>query len=117
MLAASRGPKYRTIDVRRKVAGSRVGNGHCIEGTSLSLVVKLRSAMERYSQSSGEQMTYERLATVTGLSRATLEAIGSRPEYNPTLATIERLCVALECEPGELLELERSQSAVARGSA
>ncbi|MCP5057360.1 MAG: helix-turn-helix transcriptional regulator [bacterium] len=73
--------------------------------------------MERYGQRAGEQMTYERLATATGLSRATLEAIGSRPEYNPTLATIERLCVALECDPGELLELERPRKTVVPGSA
>ena len=53
-------------------------------------------------------MTYERLAELTGLARPTLEAIGSRHDYNPTLATIEKLCVALECGISDLLELDTS---------
>lgn len=69
------------------------------------IVVKIREAMERYRHRTGERLTYERLAEQTGLSRATLEAIAARPDYNPTLATIEKLCLALACTPGDLLEL------------
>jgi len=72
------------------------------------IVVKLREAMERHSRRAGERMTYERLAELTGLARPTLEAIGSRHDYNPTLATIEKLCVALECGISDLLELDTS---------
>jgi DNA-binding Xre family transcriptional regulator len=69
------------------------------------IVVKLREAMERYRRRTGVRLTYERIAERTGLSKGTLEAIASRPDYNPTLATVEKLCLVLECTPGDLLEL------------
>ncbi|MDA8350651.1 MAG: helix-turn-helix transcriptional regulator [Pseudomonadota bacterium] len=52
----------------------------------------------------GERVTYDFLARSTGLSRATIEALASRPGYNPRLSTIERLCEVLEINPGDLLE-------------
>jgi putative transcriptional regulator len=61
--------------------------------------------MERYRFRTGERLTYDKLAKQTGLSRTTIEALGSRPGYNTTLATIEKLCHALQCQPGDLLEL------------
>lgn len=64
--------------------------------------------MERRSERAGERMTYERLSELTGLARPTLEAIGSRQDYNPTLLTIEKLCVALECGVEELLQLQHA---------
>lgn len=69
------------------------------------IVVKLREMMARYRYRTGERLTYEKLAQRTGLSRTTLEALASRPGYNTTLATLEKLCRALECEPGDLLEM------------
>jgi len=75
------------------------------------IAVKLREAMERYRLSSGERLTYAKLATRTGISRATLEAIASRPKYNTTLATVDELCKALRCSPGELLVLVESPRA------
>lgn len=71
------------------------------------IVVKLRDAMRAYDRRTGEHLTYAELATRTGLSRATVEAIGSRPSYNTTLETIDRLCTALDCELSELIELVR----------
>ena len=68
------------------------------------IIVKLREAMKRFHAETGERLTYEKLAERTGLSRPTLEAIGSRQDYNPTLSTIDRLCEALRCQPGDLLE-------------
>lgn len=70
------------------------------------IVVKLKDALEMYRKRTGERLTYEKLAQRTGMARATIEAIASRPEYNTTIANIEKLCIALECTPGELLELE-----------
>lgn len=67
--------------------------------------VKLREMMEHRQRGSAERITYDWLAKKTALSRATLEAIGSRPSYNPRLSTIERLCEALQCTPSQLLEL------------
>lgn len=61
--------------------------------------------MRRRGSATGQRITYEWLAKKTGLSRPTLEAIGSRGTYNPTLSTIERLCLALECSPADLLEI------------
>jgi len=54
-------------------------------------------------------MTYELLAERTGLSRATLESLASRPSYNTRLSTIEKICKALGCQPGDLLELAQDE--------
>lgn len=67
------------------------------------ILIRLRQAMEDYAVCHGERMTYEELARRTGLARATLEAIGSRPHYNTTLNTLDKLCAALRCEPAALL--------------
>ena len=69
------------------------------------LRVKLREAMEDYRQRTGERMTYEQLAKLTALSRATLESLASRTSYNTRLTTIAKICRALRCQPGDLLEL------------
>jgi DNA-binding Xre family transcriptional regulator len=45
------------------------------------------------------------LAERTGLSRFSLESLATRESYNTTLDTVERICIALACEPGDLLEL------------
>jgi putative transcriptional regulator len=74
------------------------------------IAVKIREAMERYRWRTGQRLTYERLAERTGLAKGTLEAIASRPDYNTTLATLEKLCIALECSPGDLLELVPSSA-------
>ena len=62
--------------------------------------------MESHRRRTGERMTYERLAQLTGLSRQTLESVASRPGYNSTLDTITKLCRALNCQPGDLLVLD-----------
>lgn len=69
------------------------------------LHVRLRDVMEEFRRRTGERMTYEKLAQQTGLSKATLESLASRESYNTRLSTIEKLCCALECQPGDLLEL------------
>ena len=69
------------------------------------IVVKIKEAMERYRYRTGERLTYAKLADRTGLARGTIVSIASRPDYNTTLATIEKLCEALECAPGDLLEI------------
>jgi len=76
------------------------------------LRVKLREAMEDFRLRTGERMTYKKLASLTGLSRATLESLASRDTYNTRLSTIEKLCRALECAPGDLLELGKKTTSV-----
>ena len=61
--------------------------------------------MDDHRRRTGERMTYELLAIRTGLSRATLESLASRESYNTRLSTIEKLCQALSCTPGDILEL------------
>ena len=61
--------------------------------------------MDDHRRRTGERMTYELLATRTGLSRATLESLATRETYNTRLSTIEKLCRVLSCNPGNLLEL------------
>jgi len=67
--------------------------------------VKLREVMEEYRRRTGERITHEHLARLTGLSRATLESLASRDTYNTRLSTIAKLCHVLGCQPGDLLEL------------
>ncbi len=69
------------------------------------LAIKLREAMLAYKRHTGERMTYEILAERTGLATGTLQNMGSRPRYNASLATLARICKALDVTPGDLLEL------------
>ncbi len=61
--------------------------------------------MDLYQARTGQRLTYDDLAARCGLSVATLQSLGARPSYNTRLSTIRVLCVALKCQPGELLEL------------
>ena len=69
------------------------------------IAIKLREAIQRYKRRSRNRMTYEILAERTGLAKGTLNNIGSRNDYNATLATIEKICRALDVTPGDLLEV------------
>ena len=73
------------------------------------LRVKLREVMESHRRRTGERMTYELLAERTGLSRPTIESLASRHSYNTRLSTIEKVCRALGCQPGELLQLTEGE--------
>jgi DNA-binding Xre family transcriptional regulator len=66
--------------------------------------VRLREAIEQHQRATGEKVTYSSLARATGLSRSTIEAIGSRAGYQPSLYVIDQLCGVLRCELSELLE-------------
>jgi DNA-binding Xre family transcriptional regulator len=67
--------------------------------------VKLREAMDAYRQRTGIKLTYELLAEQTGIALTTLQSLAARPGYNTRLSTIEKLCVALQCSPSDLLEM------------
>jgi DNA-binding Xre family transcriptional regulator len=69
------------------------------------IVVKLREAMEAYRRRTGERMTYEKLAALTGISVGTLESIGSRLAYTPTFANVEKLCRTLDVPLHEMVEM------------
>jgi DNA-binding Xre family transcriptional regulator len=69
------------------------------------IAIKLREAMETYKRRTGRRMTYQILAERTGIGHGTLRIIGSRDDYNATLRLIEKLCLALNVTPGDLLEI------------
>ena len=68
------------------------------------LKIRLREVMDAYRIRTGTRLTYEALAQASGLSVATIQSLAARPSYNTTLSTVERLCTALGCQPGNLLE-------------
>ena len=69
------------------------------------ITVKLREAMDAHGRRTGVRLPYESLAEQTGISSNTLQSLAARPGYNTRLSTVEKLCHALGCTPGELLEL------------
>jgi DNA-binding Xre family transcriptional regulator len=73
------------------------------------ITVKLREAMKAYRRRKGVRVTYQTLSARTGLSVDTLQSLAARPGYNTRLSTIEKICRALECTPGELLQLTPKQ--------
>lgn len=67
--------------------------------------VKLRERMEVYRRQTGIRLTYPVLAKKADLSVETLQSLSTRVSYNTRLTTIEKLCHALDCTPGDLLEI------------
>lgn len=61
--------------------------------------------MEAYRQRTGTKLTYELLAEQTGIALTTLQSLAARAGYNTRLSTIDKICVALKCNPGDLLEM------------
>ena len=50
-------------------------------------------------------LTYAKLSALTGIAQETLRSIGSRVGYNVTLATVERICRALEVPFHDMVEM------------
>ena len=69
------------------------------------IFIKLREEVLAYRRRTGEPMTYEILASRTGLAKGTLENIGGRRKHHANLSTIAEICGALGITPGDLLEL------------
>ena len=65
--------------------------------------VRLRAMMRDYAQRTGIKYTYQQLSEVTAIAKPTLEAIGSRQNYNASLAAVDSLCSALDCSISDLL--------------
>lgn len=75
--------------------------------------IRLREMLERFEARTGLRLTYDELARMTGLSRATVASLATRPAYNASLATIAKVCRALGCTPGELLDIKVHEGEVA----
>lgn len=52
------------------------------------------------------RMRVSELATVSGLARNTITELYYDRAKMISFATLERLCVALQCQPGELFEVQ-----------
>ena len=76
-----------------------------MEPMSFRVVIKLRESVLAYKRRTGEPMTYEILASRTGLAKGTLQNLGGSRKQNANLSTIARICGALGITPGDLLEL------------
>jgi DNA-binding Xre family transcriptional regulator len=59
--------------------------------------------MDLYEARTGLHISYSELAILTGLSLPTVQSLGSREDYNPTLEVVEVLCSALGVTPADLL--------------
>jgi len=62
-----------------------------------------------YRRRTGERLTYQTLGERTGLARSTLESIATRSDYNASISTIDKICRALGCAPGELLKSQDTE--------
>jgi putative transcriptional regulator len=71
--------------------------------TRRRLRVRVRECIDLHEAKTGRRLTYADLAKRTGMSEATIKSLASRPGYNATIRTIERLCIALGAEPADLL--------------
>lgn len=69
------------------------------------IIIKLREAMQAYKRRTRKKMTYKILSDQTGLNEGTFTAIGSRPNYKPSLNTIEKICIALDVPLCDLVEI------------
>jgi putative transcriptional regulator len=54
------------------------------------------------------KMTKYRLSQITGLRASTISDLCNGKRANPRLDTIERLCLALDCEPNDILVFEKN---------
>ena len=68
-----------------------------------TIEIRLRHCMDRFESRTGQHVTYSQLAEATGLSEATIQSIGAREDYRPSLTVIEKLCNALRATPSDLL--------------
>ena len=68
------------------------------------IIVKLNEAKLEYKRRTGKRLTNDDLAALSGVAESTLRAIATRPDYNTTLGTIDRICEALNVPLCDLLE-------------
>ena len=56
------------------------------------------------------RLTLTKVAQDTGLSRTTLTALTTRSAKGIQFDTLNRLCAALNCQPGDLLEYREDEA-------
>ena len=73
------------------------------------IIIKLKEAMLRYEREHSVTLTYGDVFNMTGISAETLRSIGSRPGYHCSLGRIETICLALNVDLGDMLEMKADQ--------
>jgi transcriptional regulator with XRE-family HTH domain len=69
--------------------------------------IRLRECLDLHERRTGHRLSYRELALRARVSEDTVESIASRPTYNPTIGTIEKLCNALGVSPADMLAWEK----------
>jgi len=69
--------------------------------------IRLRECLDLHERRTGHRLSYRELARRAGVSEDTVESIASRPTYNPTIRTIEKLCNALGVSPADMQAWEK----------
>lgn len=67
-------------------------------------IIRLKEAMLAYQRHTNTKVTYELLSDWSGVPAQTLASIGSRPFYNATLATMDKICDALNISLDDLVQ-------------
>ena len=67
--------------------------------------VKLRDCIDIYNLRHGGHLTYVELAKLADVGEGTVSSIASRPGYNVSIQTIDKLCRALEVPLHQMLEI------------
>jgi DNA-binding Xre family transcriptional regulator len=63
----------------------------------------LKALMNDYESRTGLHLSYDELSQMTNISTDTLKSLATRENYNATLSTIERVCVAVGANPIQYL--------------
>lgn len=65
---------------------------------------RLRELMADYHFRTGNRLTFEEIASETGIHRTTLSKIANQRNYNTTTDNIDKLCIFFNCQIGDLME-------------
>jgi putative transcriptional regulator len=82
-----------------------------ILGRAIMIEVRVDGLLEKHGRS------FYWLAKETGISHTTLWRLKKGKALGINFSTLESICVALTCQPGEVLGLAREQKTVKRRSA
>ncbi len=65
---------------------------------------RLKEIMADFQFKTGKRVTFEEVASETGIHRTTLSKIANHRNYNTTTDNIDKLCKLFKCAIGDLME-------------
>jgi DNA-binding Xre family transcriptional regulator len=69
----------------------------------MTIQFRLKELIARHERLTGEKLTYRGLATLAGITPKMVNDVANQKVKHIGLTTIDRLCEALDVEPGELI--------------